>query len=129
MRCYNKIVTVKRGYQIKRSGWWNSWLCLNLYSLAIITLTLILSSAIWEKGINLVGKDFELPSALFYESCRSLKKYVVLCGNNSVWVKVMDSLICVTNLCVKVTAKYILPSVSRVKLHWQVNFVLIIWVE
>ena len=105
-----------------------------MHSLARITLTLILSSAIFgcfqkvnfEKGINLVIKDFELSSAFSYESCQSFKKLAILCGNNSVSVKIRDSLICVTNRCIKVTSKHILPSVYRVKLYWQVNFVLVI---
>ena len=102
-----------------------------MHSLARITLTLILSSAIFgcfnfEKGINLVIKDFELSSAFSYESCQSFKKLAILCGNNSVSVKIRDSLICVTNRCIKVTSKHILHSVSRVKLYWQVNFVLVI---
>ena len=40
-----------------------------------------------------------------YESCQSFKKYAVLCGNNSVSVKIRDSLLCVTSRCMKVISK------------------------
>ena len=98
-------------------------LALTLYLLARITLNLISSSAItgcFQKanfqGFNLVILNFELPSAFLYASCELIEKYAVLCGNNSVLVKIRDSLLCVTNWCIKVTSKLILPSVSRFKL-------------
>ena len=47
------------------------------------------------------------------ESCESFKNETVLCGKNSVLVKIRGSLLCVTNHCVKVISKVILPSVSR----------------
>ena len=88
-------------------------LALTLYLLARVILALISSSAIigcfqkvnYKKGIILVTLDFELPSAFLYESRRSLNIYAVLCGNNSVSVKIRDSLLFVTNRCIKVTRK------------------------
>ena len=98
------------------------FLALSLYLLP----TFILSSAVIdcfqkvnnEKGNNLSLKiRLELPSAFLHESCRSPKKHAVLCENNIFSVKIKDSLLFVTNRCIKVTSKYALPSVSRVKLH------------
>ena len=81
------------------------FLALTLYLLARRTLTLISSSAIigcfqkvnYEKNLS-----YHL---LFVESCRSFKKYAVLCGNNSVSVKRRNSLLFVANRYVKVTSK------------------------
>ena len=116
-------------YRKIRTGDWKikmmKFLASNLYSLARVTLTLILSSAIilcFQKvnfqGFNLVIWNFELPSVFSYTlvsllwSVHSLfyvKKYSVL-------VKLGDNLLCVTNGCIKVTSKLILPSVFRFKL-------------
>ena len=72
-------------------------LALNLYLLARITLTLISSSTITGcfqnvifQGFNLVILNFELPTAFLYASCELFEKYAVLCGNNSVLVKIRN---------------------------------------
>ena len=64
------------------------FLALTLYLLAIITLTLISSSAIigcFQKfnfqGFNLVIWNFELPSKFLYASFELLEKMAALCGN------------------------------------------------
>ena len=92
--------------------------------LARITLTLISSFAItgcFQKvnfqGFNLVILNFELPSAFLYALCELFEKQAVLCENNSVLVKIRDSLLCVANRCIKVSSKLILPSVSRFKFY------------
>ena len=41
-------------------------------------------------------------------------------------MKIRDSLLFITNHCMKITSKLILLWVSRIKLHWQINFVFII---
>ena len=98
------------------------FLALTSYLLARITLTLISSFAItgcFQKvnfqGFNLVILNFELPSAFLYALYELFERWAVLCGNNSVLVKIRDSLLCVTNRCIKVTSKLILPSTSRFK--------------
>ena len=100
------------------------FLALTSYLLARITLTLISSFAItgcFQKvnfqGFNLVVLNFELPSAFLYALCELLEKKAVLCGNNSVLVKIRDSFLCVTNRCIKVSSKVILPSISRFKYY------------
>ena len=45
---------------------------------------------------------------------------------NTISVKVRDNLLCVTNHYIKVTGNLVLSVVSRMKLLWQINFVLII---
>ena len=71
-----------------------TFLVLSLYLLARIRLTLISSSAIGcFKKVN-----FQLP-------CDLLKKQAVLCGNYRVLLNITDSLLCVTNCCIKVTSK------------------------
>ena len=97
-------------------------LALTLYLLARITLTLISLSVItgcFQKvkfqGFNLVILNFELPSAFLYASCELFEQYAVLCGNNSILLKIRDSLLYVTNLFIKVTSKLIFSSVSRFK--------------
>ena len=96
------------------------FLALTFYLLARITLTLISSftiTACFEKfnfqGFNLVVLNFKFPSAFFYALCELFEIEAVLCQNNSVLVKVRDSLFCVTNHCIKVTSKLILLSISR----------------
>ena len=69
------------------------------------------------QGINLVVLNFELPSTFLYALCELFEKQAVLCGNNSVLVKIRDSLLCATNSCIKFTSKLILPSVSRLKFY------------
>ena len=98
------------------------FLALTFYFLARIILTLISSSAITDcfqkvnfQGFNFVILSFELPSAFLYASCELFEKQAVLCGNNSVLLKIRDSLLCVTNRCIEVTTKLILPSISRFK--------------
>ena len=103
------------------------FLALTSHLLARITLTLISSFAItgcFQKvnfhGFNLVILNFELPSAFLYTLCELFEKQAeiiveIICGNNNVLVKIRDSLLCVTNHCIKVTSKLILPSVSRFK--------------
>ena len=98
------------------------FLALTSYLLARITLTLISSFAIiacFQKvifqGFNLVILKFELPSAFLYALCELFEKLAVLCKYNSVLVKIRDSLLCVTNHCINVTSKLILPSISRFK--------------
>ena len=73
--------------------------------LAKITLTLISSFAItgYFQKVNFQGSNLVILKVSF------------LCGNNSVLVKIKDSLLCVINRCKKVTSKLILPSVSRFK--------------
>ena len=96
------------------------FLALTFYLLARITLTLISSFAItgcFQKfnfqGFNLVVLNFKLPSAFLYALCELFEIEAVLCQNNSVLVKVRDSLFCVTNGCIKVTSKLILRSIFR----------------
>ena len=98
------------------------FLALTSYLLARIKLTLISSFAItgcFQKvnfqGSNLVILNFELPSAFLYALCELFEKQAALCGNNSVLVKIRDSLLCVTNRYINVTSKLILPSISRFK--------------
>ena len=95
---------------------------LNLDLLARITLTLISSFAITDcfqklnfQGFNFVTLNFEFPSAFWHASCKLFEKQANFCENNSVSVKIRDSLLCVTNRCINVTTKLILPSVSRFK--------------
>ena len=99
-------------------------MALTLYLFTRITLALISSSAIivcFQKVnfyvSNLVISNFELPSTFLYalvgliSSVNSLfyvKKY-------SVSVKPRDILLCLTNCCINVTSKLILPSISRFK--------------
>ena len=66
LRCCNKIYTVERRQESKRSRWWNSWLWLCTYLLARIALTLILSPAtigcfrkVNFQGFSLVIWNFE----------------------------------------------------------------------
>ena len=98
------------------------FLALTLYLLARITLSLISSSAITDcfqnvnfQGFDLVILNFELPPAFLYASCVLFEKYAVLCGYNSVLLKIRDILLCVTNRCMKLTSKLIFPLVSRFK--------------
>ena len=97
------------------------FLALTLYLLARTTLTLISSSSCFQnvnfQGFNLVISNFELSSAFLYASCELLEKQPVLCRNNSILVRIRDSLLCVTNRCIKVTSKLMLPSVSRFKFY------------
>ena len=98
------------------------FLPLTLDFLTRITLTLVSSFAItccFQKvnfqGFYLVILNVELPSALLYASCQLFKKQAALWGNNSVLVKIRDSLLSIKNLCINVTSKLILSSVSRFK--------------
>ena len=90
------------------------FLALTLYLLARTTLTLISSSAIivsFQKvsfqGFNLVIENFELPSAFLY-ALVSYSENSVLCRKYGVLVKIMYSLLCVTNCCIKVKSKFCL---------------------
>ena len=67
------------------------------------------------QGINLVVLNFELPSTFLYALCELFEKWVVLCVNNSVLVKIRDNLLGVTNHCIKLTSKLIFTSISRFK--------------
>ena len=85
------------------------FLALISYLLARITLTLISSFAItgcFQKvnfqGFNFVILKFALLSAFLYVLCELFEK----CRNNSVLVKIRDSLLCVTNRCIKLPAGY-----------------------
>ena len=98
------------------------FLALTLYLLARITLTLISSSAIigcFQKlnfqGFNLVIWNFELPSEFLYALVSYSKNSLFYVKKYSVLLKIRDSLLCVTNRCIKVTGKLIWPSVSRFK--------------
>ena len=100
------------------------FLDLTLYLLDRITLTLISSFAItgcFQKanlqGFDLVILSFHLPSAFLYVLCELFEIWAVLCRNNSVLLKIRNKLLCVTNRCIKVTSKLILPSVSRFKFY------------
>ena len=104
------------------------FLALTLYLLARITLTLISSSAIigcFQKlnfqGFNLIIWNFELPSELLYALVSYSKNSLFYVKKYSVLLKIRDSLLCVTNRCIKVTSKLILPSVSILKycLHYK----------
>ena len=94
------------------------FLALISYLLARITLTLISSFAItgcFQKvnfqGFNFVILKFVLLSAFLYVLCELFEK----CRNNSVLVKIRDSLLCVTNRCIKVTSRLFLLTVFRFK--------------
>ena len=77
------------------------------------TLTLMSSFAI--TGCFQKVNFQDLPSAFLFTSCELFEKISCLCENNSVLVKIRDSLLYATNRCIKVTSKLILPSVSRFK--------------
>ena len=71
----------------------------------IFFLTLISSFAITScfqkvnfQGFNLVILNFELPSVFLYALCELFEKQAVLCGRNSVSVKIRDSLLCLTTV-------------------------------
>ena len=68
--------------------------------LARITLTLI--SFFANTGCS-QKVNFQLPlhCCMLYEL---FKKWAVLCRNNSVFLKIRDNLLCVTNRCIKVLA-------------------------
>ena len=90
------------------------FLALTLYLLARITLNFKQQRITLNfQGFNLVILNFELPFAFLYTSYELFEKWVVLCRNNSVLMKIRDTLIFVTNCCTKVTGKLTLPSVSR----------------
>ena len=98
------------------------FLSLNSNLLARTTLALISSFAITgyfqkvnSQGCSLGILNFELSYAFLYELCELFQKQAVLCGNYSVSVIISDSLLCVTNHCIKVASKLILFSVSRFK--------------
>ena len=94
------------------------FLALTLYLLATITLTLISSSAITRSFQNvccqrfsLVIWNFEFPSPFLYALVSYSKNNLFY----NVLVKIRDSLLCVTNHCIIVTSKLLLPSFSRFK--------------
>ena len=98
------------------------FLALTLDLLARISLTLISSVAItgYFQKVNFqrfksVILNFELPSTFLYALCELFEKWVVLCVNNSVLVKIRDNLLGVTNHCIKLTSKLIFTSISRFK--------------
>ena len=101
------------------------FLALTSYLLERIALTSMSSftiSGCFQKvsfqGFNLVILNFELPSAFLYALCELFEKPAVfLCESDGVLMKIRDSLFCVTNCCIKVTSKLILPSVSRLKFY------------
>ena len=99
------------------------FLALTQYLLARITLTLISSSDIifcFQKvnfqGFNLVILNFEFSSAILVCVSELFEKQSVSCKKYSVLVQIRENLLCVTNRCIKITGKLILPSVSRFKL-------------
>ena len=95
-------------------------LTLTLHLLARVTLTLISSPAIIGcqkvnfQGFNLVKWNFQ-SSAFLSVSCELFKKIGYFMRKYSVLVKIRESFLYVTNHCIKVTSKLILPSVSRFK--------------
>ena len=93
------------------------FLALTLYLVVRITLTLISSPAIIGcfpkvnfQGIDLVIWNFESSAFMWV-----IQKIGYFMWKYSVLVKIWESLLCVTNRCIKVTSKLILPSVSRFK--------------
>ena len=95
------------------------FLVLTLYLVARITLTLISSCAIigyfWKvnfQGFNLVRWNFicTLECVMWV-----IRKIGCFMWKYSVLLKIRKSLRCVTNHCIKVTSKLILPSISRFK--------------
>ena len=105
------------------------FLASTLSLLARITLTLISSSAfvgcfqkVSFQEFNLAICNFEFPSAFLYASCQLFENLSVLCSKKlSVLVKIRNNSFYVTNVCIKVTSKLILPSVSRFKFWSQVR--------
>ena len=98
------------------------FLALTLSLLVRITLTLISYSAIIScfqklkfQGFNLVVWNFELPFAFLHALVSYSRNSLFYVKKCSVLLKIRNSLLCVTNLCIKVTSKLILSSVSRFK--------------
>ena len=134
-RMKKKIVEVSQetSNRKKRTGNWKvgmrKFLASTLSLLARITLTLISSSACvgcFQKDsfqeFNLAIWNFEFPSAFLYASCQLFENLSVLCSKKlSVLVKIRNNSFYVTNVCLKVTSKLILPSVSRFKFWSQVR--------
>ena len=99
-----------------------NFLALTLYLLARIILTFILSTAIFgcfQKlnflGFNLVIWNFELPSEVLYALVSYSQNSLFYVKIIAFLLKIRDSLLCVTNRCIQVTSKLILPSISRFK--------------
>ena len=108
-------------YSRKEAGKWKigtmKFLVFTLYLVTRITLTLISSPAIIGcfpkvnfQGIDLVIWNFESSAFMWV-----IQKIGCFMWKYSVLVKIRESLLCVTNRCIKVTSKLILPSVSRFK--------------
>ena len=103
-----------------------SALTLNL--LARITLTLIASSTIIAcfqkvnfKGLNVIWVIWSYVICILVCIMWVIRNMSCCMWKYSVLVKIRESLLCVTNRCIKVISKLILPSVSRFKFFHHCN--------
>ena len=99
-----------------------NFVALTLHLLARIALTLISSTAIIScfhklnfQGFNFVIWNFELPPELLYALVSYSKNSLFYVKKYTFLLKIKDSLLCVTNYCIKVTSKLILPLISLFK--------------
>ena len=120
LRCYIKLVTIERDQNDEILGFDLLFIGQNNTDFNSSSATIGYFQKVSFQGCNL---NFELPSAFMYASCELFDKQAVLCGNNSILLKIRDSLFCVTNRCINVTSKKIMATVSTL------NFVLLRRVE